>query len=183
MVQTGGQFQEAVSDLIGAIQAAIEAKVPISKPTPFSRQWWSSELSTLKKQLNHLNNELYRYRALDNHPSHAARKSICNEYGEAIKCAKEQHWWDFLEHVDGLTIWVANHYISNPTGDGGRQHIPTLKVTTTGRMLSEAATNKEKGAVLCQLFFPPKPVEAPTLEGSHYPPCVKYKFNLSEDQL
>ena len=37
MIQTEGQFQEVVSDLIGAIQAAIEAKVPILKPTPFSR--------------------------------------------------------------------------------------------------------------------------------------------------
>ena len=37
VIQTEGQFQEVVSDLIGAIQAAIEVKVPISKPTPFSR--------------------------------------------------------------------------------------------------------------------------------------------------
>ena len=50
-------------------------------------------------------------------------------------------------------------------------------------MLSKAATNEEKGAVLCQLFFPLKPAEAATPEGSHYPPHVKYKFNLSEDQL
>ena len=183
VIQTEGQFQEAVLDLIGAIQAAIEAKVPISKPTPFSRRWWSNELSTLKKQLNCLNNESYRYRALANHPSHAAHKSIRNEYGEAIKRAKEQHWQDFLEHADGPTIWAANCYISNPTGDGGRQRIPTLKVTTSGGMLSEVATNEEKGAVLCQLFFPPKPAEAATPQDSRYPPRVKYKFNLSEDQL
>ena len=100
-----------------AIQATTNIIIPLSKPVPHSRCWWNDELSMLKNHLNKLNNESYRFRALDDHPVHEALKVIRNKYGDAIKQAKTQHWQDFLEAAQGPDIWVANQYISNPSGD------------------------------------------------------------------
>ena len=102
------QFQNAVASLTEAIQATTNIVVPFSKPVPHSRCWWNEELSALKKCLNKLNNESYRFRVLDDHPAHEALKDIHNKYGDAIKWAKTQHWQDFLEVAQGPDIWVAN---------------------------------------------------------------------------
>ena len=111
MLQDNMQFQHAVASLTAAIQATTDIVVPLSKPVPHSRRWWNKELTALKKCLNKLNNESYRYRALADHPSHEAHKDICNKYGKAIKWAKTQHWQDFLEMAQGPDIWTANRYI------------------------------------------------------------------------
>ena len=110
-------FQDAVTDLTKVIQATIKATIPISKPALHLRCWWSDELTMLKKHLNKLNNESYRYRALVDHLAHGALKDIHNKYSDAIKHAKMQHWLDFLEAAQGPDIWIANCYISSPAGD------------------------------------------------------------------
>ena len=76
MLRDDAQFQDAVTDLTEAIQATIEAVVPLSKPVLHSRHWWNDELSGLKKHLNKLNNESYRFKALVDHPAHDALKDI-----------------------------------------------------------------------------------------------------------
>ena len=108
VLQDDMHFQHAVTSLTAAIQATTDIVVPLSKPVPHSRRWWNEELMALKKCLNKLNNESYRYRALTDHPSHNAHKDIHNKYSEAIKWAKTQHWQDFLEVAQGPDIWVAN---------------------------------------------------------------------------
>ena len=103
--------------------------MPFVKPAPHSRCWWNGELSALKKQLNRLNNQSYRFRALTDHPIHVKHREAHNKYSEAIKQAKSVHWQEFLDSAQGADIWMANRYISNPINDRGRQGIPTLKVT------------------------------------------------------
>ena len=151
------QIHGTVMDLTKAIQATIEVTIPMSKPVPHSRRWWSDELTVLKKCLNKLNNGSYRYRALADHPVHDALKDIHNKYSDTIKHTKMQHWQDFLEEAQGLDIWTANHYISSPAGDRGRQHISTLKVTRADGTTSEDTTNEEKATAFHWSFLPPKP--------------------------
>ena len=45
------QFQEAVGDLMTALQAAIEHAVPLSKPSPHLCRWWNDKLLRLKKEI------------------------------------------------------------------------------------------------------------------------------------
>ena len=94
-----------------------------------------------------------------------------------------QHWQDLLKMVQGLDIWTANRYISNPLGDGRRQHIPTLKVPQANGMSGKVTTNEEKVAMFHQLFFPPKPATSNLPDDPTYPAHVKYRFKLSEAQL
>ena len=183
MLQDDAQFQQAITGLTVAIQATTEVIVPLSKPVPHSRRWWNEELMALKKRLNKLNNESYKYRAIADHPTHNAHRDIRNKYGEAIKCAKTQHWQNFLETAQGPDIWTANWYISNPLGDSGRQRIPTLKVPQANGTSSEVTTNEEKAAAFHQSFFPPKPTTSNLPNDPTYPARVKYKFKLSKAQL
>ena len=85
--------------------------------------------------------------------------------------------------AQGPDIWTANHYISNPSGNGGRQHIPTLKVPQVDSMMAEITTNEEKAAAFYQSFFPPKPMVTGLPDDPEYPNQIKYKFRLSEAQL
>src|SRR6266481_4376798 len=183
ILHTEEEYRSAVSELTAAIQATIEGVVPLSKPVPHLRRWWSKELGILKKQLNHLNNESYRYRAVVDHPSHTAHKEVRKGYGEAIKRAKEQHWQEFLESAVGPDLWAVNKYISRPAGDGGRQRIPTLKVVLESGAHAEVATNEEKGTVLRKQFFPHKPTESSCPDTANYPLCINYRFKLPEEQL
>ena len=104
-------------------------------------------MSALKKQLNRLNNQSYKFRALADHPIHTAHREAHNRYSDAIKHAKTKHWQEFLEAVQGPDIWTANRYIANPIGDGGRQCILTLKVPRPGDATAEATTNEEKATM------------------------------------
>ena len=103
------------------------------------------------------------------HPAHGALKDIRNKYSDAIKHAKTQYWQDFLEVVQGPDIWTANRYISSPAGDGGRQCIPTLKVTQVDSTTSEVTTNEEKAAAFHRSFFPPKPTVIGVPNNPEYP--------------
>ena len=49
-IQSGQEYTDAVSGLVQAIQEMIAAKVPRSKPSPYSKRWWSKELEGLKKK-------------------------------------------------------------------------------------------------------------------------------------
>ena len=110
-------------------------------------------------------------------------KDIHNKYSDAIKRAKTQHWQDFLEVAQGPDIWVVNQYISNPSGDGGQQCIPRLKVPQADGSTAEVTTNEEKVAAFHRSFFPPKPAVTSLPNDPDYPARVKYKFWLLETQL
>ena len=64
------RFDEAVSELTEALQGTICETVPWLQPSPHSKQWWSTELTVLKKVKNKLSNESYKYWALTDHPVH-----------------------------------------------------------------------------------------------------------------
>jgi len=83
--------------------------------------------------MNRLASKVYKIRALCNHPVHEAYKTANNDYGNTIKKPKVAHWMAFLEGMTGRELWTTNRYISNPVSDGGKQCIPTLKVTDRDR--------------------------------------------------
>ncbi|KAJ3738725.1 hypothetical protein DFH05DRAFT_1366758, partial [Lentinula detonsa] len=64
------QLNKAVGDITKTIQKAIEAAVPISKPCPFSKKWWTSKLSVMKKKINRLSARAYKFRAVTDHDVH-----------------------------------------------------------------------------------------------------------------
>ena len=183
MLRNNTQFHSAIAGLTKAIQATTTAVVPLAKLIPHLRHWWNQELLVLKKKLNRLNNQSYKLRALADHPVHVEHREACNRYNDVIRCAKTEHWQEFLEGAQGPNIWTANWYIANPLSNGGQQCIPTLKVPWPDDVTAKATTNEAKAAVFSQSFFPQKPTMMSLPDEPNYPPWVKYKFRLMESRL
>ena len=115
-----------------------------------------------------------KHRAVPNHPCHKEWKAATNDYGKAILKAKRQHWIDFLEEAADHELWTANGYLKEPAGDGGKTHIPTLKVSAEDGITREVNTNEEKAALFSKAFFPDKPAQ------SLVPPSLQYPTPMSD---
>ena len=152
-------FNRKVETLTSIIQETIETKIPTCKPNPLSKRWWTKALDNLKKEGNHLSRTSYKYRALPDHHSHRQYKEHRKEFADAILRAKRQHWEDFLEEATEREIWIANKFIKEPIGDGGRPRIPTLKINMPDGP-KEVSTNEEKAKAIATSFFPPKPTSS-----------------------
>ena len=170
-LRTDQQFQEAAENLTAVLQDTIRTRVPVNKPCPFSKRWWNNDLSRKKTNMKKLSRLAYRYRALTDHESHLELRKARNEYGEAIIEAKRRHWEEFLENAAEQDLWTANRYFREPTGDGGKSRIPTLKVQDEGPngLVREVNTNDGKAKALARLFFPKKPDISRTPENYDYP--------------
>ena len=94
--------------------------------------------------MNCLASASYKYCVVADHSSHSQYTDTRNRYGLAIKRAKKQHWDAFLEELSGKDLWMAQHYVTNLVGDGGKARIPTLKVPDESGRSRAITTNKEK---------------------------------------
>ena len=77
-----GDFTQAVSELVKALQDTIQAVVPKTHPSPYAKQWWNNELIALKKAKNKLSGLAYKYRALPGHPIHGEHRALWRKYSE-----------------------------------------------------------------------------------------------------
>ena len=64
------QFQRAIADLTQALQNAINIAVPVSQPSPHSCQWWSKDLTHLKRLMNWVASQAYKFHTVTDHASH-----------------------------------------------------------------------------------------------------------------
>lgn len=169
-ITTEQQFREAAEDLTAVLQDTIRTRIPENKPCPFSKRWWNNDLSRQKTEIKKLSRLAYRFRTLPDHASHTELRKARNMYGEAIVEAKREHWEEFLENAAEQDLWTANHYFKEPTGDGGKSRIPTLKVPSEGAggPLREINTNDGKAEILAQAFFPKKPDQSRVPENYDY---------------
>ena len=119
--------------------------------------------------MNCLASASYRYCAVTDHPSHSQYTDTRNKYGLAIKRAKKQHWDTFLEELSGKDLWMAQHYVTNPAGDGGKAQIPTLKVLDEAGHPRTITTNEEKILAFSRIFFPRQPASDLVPSNLKYP--------------
>ena len=161
-------LERAAAELTEALQGAMQDTIEKTREPPDAKRWWNGELRKMKREQNKLSSESMRFRALPNHPSHQQLKEARNQYAEEIVKAKRQHWEDFLEEAGPEELWVANRYLKQPAGDGGRPRIPTLK-TTGPNGEQELNTNEEKAKIFATTFFPPPPANVNIPDNYEYP--------------
>ncbi|KDQ52757.1 hypothetical protein JAAARDRAFT_138253, partial [Jaapia argillacea MUCL 33604] len=65
------QLAQAALDLTTTVQNVMKEVVPMNKPCPHSRRWWTKSLSDLRTETNKLSNISYQFRTVADHPSHA----------------------------------------------------------------------------------------------------------------
>ena len=128
--------------------------VPVSKPTPYSKRWWSKELTQMRRKVRKAGRDAYPVRQHRDHPIHELYQRLCNDYSEMIRKAKRSHWEKWLEEMDEHSIWTADKLVLGPSTDGGRACIPDLQ--TKGRYGNKTtlSDNAEKSKLLYQAFFP-----------------------------
>ena len=139
--------------LSAAIQSAADQCVPKTRPSPFTKRWWTKELSELRRQKKKLRAKSYRLRAQRYHPVHEQATKASDEYAKSLEATKRKHWDDWLEEVDANNIWTAHRYAGASPTDGGVARIPTLK-RLVGDQVTEIDTNEEKSKLLYETFFP-----------------------------
>ena len=154
--------------LVQIISNVINEKVPISKPSPYAKCWWTKELTNLKKEKNQLSNLLYRLRGIPNAPIHTSHREAASCFSNKIKESKKKHWLNWLEEADSRDIYNANMYITNTPTNYSNARIPMLQSSMPDGSKVLASENSEKAKTLIKKFFPPPPIN-PCTPVSAYP--------------
>ena len=53
-------------------------------------------------------------------------KNACNTLSTNIKKAKEEHWLNYLENMEGTDIWNVHKYLVSEPSDSFISRIPSL---------------------------------------------------------
>ena len=176
-IQSKDEFHAKVDKLVETIQSVIAEKVPIKKPCPFSKRWWSKDLTKLRNAKYWLSNEAFKFRDIVDHPSKAALKQASNTFAEEIDKKTKEHWVNWLENIKPHEIYTANKYVVDEPSDYSSARVPTLKTRHNDGTPHLATTNLEKAGDLAKSFFPPPPVTTSVSADFKYPnplPGVKF---------
>ena len=166
-------FDRKLTDLNAAVWDAINKHVEVSKPTPYSKRWWSTSLTQDKRHTTRLGRKAQTLHDYPDHPIHEEYRQQRNKYSQNIKKAKAAHWINWLEGLDGSSVWQASRFLSSPPTDAARTRIPTLLVKNpvSNTTTNQASSNKEKSALLYKTFFPAtNPHLTPPPDDYQYPP-------------
>ncbi|PIL37604.1 hypothetical protein GSI_01298 [Ganoderma sinense ZZ0214-1] len=171
-------FDAHLQRLNEAIAAAVEQEVPLTNPTPFSRRWWSKDLTSLRKQKQRAGRASFKHRHDHAHPAHEDYRRIRNQYAEHIKYARKDCWTSFLDDTDAHSIWTAHRFLKRGQSDGGAAWIPSLKSIADPTCI--LTDNAAKGEEFYGTFFlPPGPDPPPTQE--HEYPEPRFTFTDISD--
>nr|VWO96319.1 Uncharacterized protein [Ganoderma boninense] len=172
-IRTTADFDAHLQRINAAIATAVEQEVPFTNPTPFSRRWWSKDLTALRKQKQRAGRIAHRHERDPDHPAHEEYRQIRNRYAERIKYARKDCWTSFLDDTDAHSIWAAHRFLKKGPSDGGAVRIPSLKsVADPSRILTD---NEAKGEEFYSTFFlPPGPPPPHTPEHEYPPPRFEF---------
>lgn len=132
------------------MKGAASQAVPVSKPSPFTKRWWTKDLSVQLKELKTIQN-----RAAKRTSTPAERAAVAparRAYHTAIRKQQRRHWRTWLEEATDRTVWQANKYVTQEPGSATASRTPDLQGPN-----GLATTNEEKSDTLLHTFFPPPP--------------------------
>jgi ribonuclease HI len=179
-------FDTALDKLSRAIQDAIARHVKTTKPSPYSKRWWTKELADEKKTMRRLGGKSKYHRANPQHPIHEKYRRQRNRYSELIRKTKAEHWVEWIEGLDESSVWQASRLVTSPATDAGKAKIPTIQVRDpiTKQITREIADNRSKGQLFYETFFPPLNPDLETVpQDFRYPPTRWTFKNITDDQI
>lgn len=177
--------EEAIQQLDAAIQRAIQAKVPFSKPSPYWKRWYTEALDLLRKESAKLERIAYRWRFAPDHPVHEEARTSRTKFCTAVRVAKAKHWVQWLEELTASGVWKAGKFVSAEATDGSAVRMPTLqrRDPVTKAVVETAVTNEQKTEMLRKEFFPAKMEESSVPPDTVYPPPKWQWETVSDDVL
>ncbi|QRV81841.1 RNA-directed DNA polymerase from mobile element jockey [Ceratobasidium sp. AG-Ba] len=181
-ITTVRRFNKRLNDLMKAIQSTIEELVPTSRQSPYTKRWWSSELTQLWKEKNKLSRLISRYDYENGHPIHDEYRQAVNDFRNALKEAQRSCWNNFIDTATDNKLWGAHNYLTGTKGDGGATRIPTLIVDEPNGEKRKCETNGEKKGAFFGKFFP-SPAECEVPDNGDYVDDVEQFRRVTGAQL
>ena len=183
VLATRDEFQTTAKDLKAILSKVVLEEVPVTRPHPHNKRWWTKDLTKFRNDLKTLSKASHSFRAVPDHPSHRMRREKVAEYDKEIRTMKKDHWISWLEEATGNDLWITNKYITSPTGDRGKSHIPTLVTKDSKDNMVTAADNESKSEVFTKTLFPPPPPQSAVPLDFTYPEPAAPWTDVTEEQL
>jgi len=151
-ITSGMELESAVERLITATITAIERFTPYTRPSPYSKRWFTPELKDQQREVNHARRK-WQKSCADRGRQDPSTISLFEEmrrkrreWTRSIEKAKSVHWKEFLDKADEGHLWKTASYMS-PRNDYA--NIPTLEVDS-----EEFTDNHDKARIFLESFFP-----------------------------
>ena len=181
-INTQPQLDKACADLTKALQDTIASDVPTTTICAKSKRWWTKELTMLRKKAKNLGRQSHKNRDKPFHYTHVAYEDADKLYHRTLNSTKLNHWRDWLEKAEDPDIWTVQKVLAAPASDGGSSKIPVLRRKTNDTE-QIARTNTEKGQMLADSFFPPKPATEPRTEQARYPKQCEKAGRITKESV
>jgi ribonuclease HI/exonuclease III len=183
-ITTLPQFHHKLATLEKVVQEIITQKVPMSKPSPRSKRWWTKELTAERRRVHNLGNKSYTNRFSENHPSHETYRCARNDYAEHLQAAKTEHWAAWLSDISEAGVWDASRLVTGPASDGGKTRVPALQTKDQATGLTrQVVDNEAKCEIFREAFFPRKPATTTVPEAARYPAPAWQFRPPNDDQI
>ena len=161
-LRTPEELHPALDVINKLIRDSIDTLVPMTKPLPHTKRWWSQELNIMRKKKNQLANTLFCWRGTSDYPSHLLHKKSLKDYVKLIETTKKEHWENELLNTSEKDIWMANKYTTDAPTDGSKTRMTTLNFVDKEGDTHHTTSNAEKSTALAKSLFPPPPMHPST---------------------
>jgi ribonuclease HI/exonuclease III len=149
---TDGTVQQKTDRLMAAVLEAVHALTPKARPSPYTKRWWTTDLTQLRRIYTYWRNRARAERRTGQPRTELQdmAKGAAKQYHDAIRQQKRKHWDEFL--ADNDNIWKAARYLKSGN-EAAFGKVPQL-VRADGTI---TADYKEQAEELLTQFFPPLP--------------------------
>jgi ribonuclease HI/endonuclease/exonuclease/phosphatase family metal-dependent hydrolase len=184
-IRSAEDADSRLDELENAVWDVIDSHVPLAALCPYSKRWWTPELTTQRKEVSKLARKARDVQGIEGHPDIARHKRARNAFAEALRKAKESHWVTWLEEINKRSIWDAHRLVSAESSDGGAARVPALRVRERGtdRVVEEAIANEDKASMFYKLFFPAKPLVSAVPDMFEYQAPKWTHETVSDEQI